>query len=156
MATTHSISSFYLAYTSFLENSLISLRKSAFTGLQNKDQKIPIYQPGSLSFIENGGNQPRNQVPVAQWIARWTSNPKVPGSNPGGDAITFYILDSNVILFMETTFLAPYDKYFDKSMLKKISKCYVFVLLKKEFSCHSYKSSGQMLLGISVRQRASL
>ena len=25
-------------------------------------------------------------VPVAQWIARWTSNPKVPGSNPGRDA----------------------------------------------------------------------
>ena len=24
-------------------------------------------------------------VPVAQWIARWTSNPKVPGSNPGWD-----------------------------------------------------------------------
>ena len=24
-------------------------------------------------------------VPVAQWIARWTSNPKVPGSNPGRD-----------------------------------------------------------------------
>ena len=25
------------------------------------------------------------KVPVAQWIARWTSNPKVPGSNPGWD-----------------------------------------------------------------------
>ena len=24
-------------------------------------------------------------VPVAQWIARWTSNPKVAGSNPAGD-----------------------------------------------------------------------
>ena len=30
-----------------------------------------------------------NAVPVAQWIARWTSNPKVPGSNPGGDANFF-------------------------------------------------------------------
>ena len=29
-------------------------------------------------------------VPVAQWIARWTSNPKVPGSNPGRDATIFY------------------------------------------------------------------
>lgn len=25
------------------------------------------------------------QVPVAQWIARWTSNPEVVGSNPTGD-----------------------------------------------------------------------
>ena len=24
-------------------------------------------------------------VSVAQWIARWTSNPEVPGSSPGGD-----------------------------------------------------------------------
>ena len=24
-------------------------------------------------------------VPVAQWIARWTSNPEVVGSNPTGD-----------------------------------------------------------------------
>ena len=29
-------------------------------------------------------------VPVAQWIARWTSNPKVPGSNPGRDAKGFF------------------------------------------------------------------
>ena len=29
-------------------------------------------------------------VPVAQWIARWTSNPKVPGSNPGRDASTIF------------------------------------------------------------------
>ena len=29
-------------------------------------------------------------VPVAQWIARWTSNPKVPGSNPGRDANIFW------------------------------------------------------------------
>ena len=36
----------------------------------------------ALSFIT---------VPVAQWIARWTSNPKVPGSNPGRDA-NFYSL----------------------------------------------------------------
>ena len=30
-----------------------------------------------------------SKVPVAQWIARWTSNPKVPGSNPGRDAKYF-------------------------------------------------------------------
>ena len=28
-----------------------------------------------------------SQVPVAQWIARRTSNPEVVGSNPTGDAI---------------------------------------------------------------------
>ena len=27
-------------------------------------------------------------VSVAQWIARWTSNPEVPGSSPGGDVVT--------------------------------------------------------------------
>lgn len=27
----------------------------------------------------------RSAVPVAQWKARWTSNPKVPGSTPGRD-----------------------------------------------------------------------
>ena len=26
-------------------------------------------------------------VSVAQWIARWTSNPEVPGSSPGGDGV---------------------------------------------------------------------
>ena len=26
-------------------------------------------------------------VSVAQWIARWTSNPEVPGSSPGGDVV---------------------------------------------------------------------
>ena len=30
------------------------------------------------------------QVPVAQWIARWTSNPEVAGSNPAGDDSFFY------------------------------------------------------------------
>ena len=29
-------------------------------------------------------------VPVAQWIARWTSNPEVAGSNPAGDADFFF------------------------------------------------------------------
>ena len=41
-------------------------------------------------------NQNRHRamtVPVAQWIARWTSNPKVPGSNPGRDAECFLLCD---------------------------------------------------------------
>ena len=39
--------------------------------------------------IAYNGWQKYEAVPVAQWIARWTSNPKVPGSNPGGDASIF-------------------------------------------------------------------
>ena len=31
-------------------------------------------------------------VPVAQWIARWNSNPKGPGSNPGRDAEGFFCI----------------------------------------------------------------
>ena len=38
-------------------------------------------------------------VPVAQWIARWTSNPKVPGSNPGRDA--FLLLLSTLFRILE-------------------------------------------------------
>ena len=39
-------------------------------------------------------------VPVAQWIARWTSNPKVLGSTPSRDANTFYVKDAvNVTFF---------------------------------------------------------
>ena len=34
--------------------------------------------------------QDKWHVPVAQWIARWTSNPEVAGSNPAGDAFLFY------------------------------------------------------------------
>ena len=33
-------------------------------------------------------------VPLAQWIARWTSNPKVLGSTFSRDANTFYVKDS--------------------------------------------------------------
>ena len=29
-------------------------------------------------------------VPLAQWLARWTSNPKVPGSNPGWDVVLLF------------------------------------------------------------------
>ena len=43
----------------------------------------------NLKFIIFTFSQP---VPVAQWIARWTSNPKVAGSNPAGDK---YILFFN-------------------------------------------------------------
>ena len=33
-------------------------------------------------------------VPVAQWIARRTSNPKVLGSTPSRDATSFYVKDA--------------------------------------------------------------
>ena len=33
-----------------------------------------------------------DSVPVAQWIARWTSNPKVAGSNPAGDKYVLFLL----------------------------------------------------------------
>ena len=36
-----------------------------------------------------------NEVPVAQGIARWTSNPKVVGSNPTRDDISFFLLHIN-------------------------------------------------------------
>ena len=52
-----------------------------------------MFLPGIYKFYE-----PHNfimKVPVAQWIARWTSNPKVPGSNPGRDAKTFEFLKKN-------------------------------------------------------------
>ena len=38
-----------------------------------------------------GNTSTLNQVPVAQWIARWTSNPKVPGSSPGWDVLLNFI-----------------------------------------------------------------
>ena len=37
-----------------------------------------------------------SNVPVAQWIARWTSNPKVVGSNPTRDETYFAILYKKV------------------------------------------------------------
>jgi hypothetical protein len=40
----------------------------------------------TLNFpLESLQVHPLMVVPVAQWIARWTSNPKVPGSSPGRD-----------------------------------------------------------------------
>ena len=35
-------------------------------------------------------------VPIAQWIARWTSNPEVVGSNPTGDDV---LLNFDLIIF---------------------------------------------------------
>ena len=45
-----------------------------------------------VCFKSHGWGAVYITVPVAQWIARWTSNPKVPGSNPGRDAYTFLSL----------------------------------------------------------------
>ena len=45
-------------------------------------------------------------VPVAQWIARWTSNPKAVGSNPTRDDLLFRnclcIINLLIILLHET------------------------------------------------------
>ena len=35
-----------------------------------------------------------NGAPVAQWIERWTSNPKVGGSNPSGRTSFYPLVDS--------------------------------------------------------------
>ena len=34
-----------------------------------------------------------SDAPVAQWIERWTSNPKVGGSNPSGRALLFPLIN---------------------------------------------------------------
>ena len=39
-------------------------------------------------------------VPVAQWVARWTSNPKVPGSNTGMD-VTVVIFFNKGFVYMD-------------------------------------------------------
>ena len=48
----------------------------------------------------------RLTVPVAQWIARWTSNPKAVGSNPTRDDLLFQncmcIINLLIILLHET------------------------------------------------------
>ena len=38
-------------------------------------------------------------VSVAQWIARWTSNPEVPGSSPGGDAFFYLKISFGYLVF---------------------------------------------------------
>ena len=43
-----------------------------------------------IEIVTNGW-QKYEAVPVAQWIARWTSNPKVAGSNPAGDSTTIFL-----------------------------------------------------------------
>ena len=45
-------------------------------------------------------------VPVAQWIARWTSNPEVAGSNPAGDEIFFFF--SLFVLVLVLLFIIHY------------------------------------------------
>ena len=49
-------------------------------GLCRADVRLPRTRPGSIL----GSNQV-SSVPLAQWIARWTSNPKVLGSTPRWD-----------------------------------------------------------------------
>ena len=56
-----------------------------------------------------------SKVPVAQWIARWTSNPKVPGSNPGGDAFLFITPTCKIfstLWFVDAMILSYVDNHF--------------------------------------------
>lgn len=46
--------------------------------------RLRYAHPSTLTLTK-GFARAQLPVPVAQWIARWTSNPKVPGSNPGRD-----------------------------------------------------------------------
>ena len=57
-------------------------------------------------------------VPVAQWIARWTSNPKVPGSNPGRDASTFLPI---LLLFQLLV-----DSYIFRVFINSLKNNYLF------------------------------
>ena len=42
-----------------------------------------------------------NAVPVAQWIARWTSNPEAVGSNPTGDVLNVILKYVDFILWFQ-------------------------------------------------------
>ena len=65
------------------------------------------------------GNKCVQLVPVAQWIARWTSNPKVAGSNPAGDKDLFKFLD-----------LIPKNSRRSKRISEKY-RCHFLLLIKK-------------------------
>ena len=62
---------------------VLDLRKTVKLGASTRLQTCIVHTFRNLLQIKS--------VPVAQWIARWTSNPKVPGSNPGRDASTLLI-----------------------------------------------------------------
>lgn len=79
------------------------------------------------------------QVPVAQWIARWTSNPKVVGSTPTRDAYFFsffFYFSENMILtntnyrIIELTVLHKFIILVDGSM-KTYSSCILLPRLIK-------------------------
>ena len=49
------------------------------------------------------------KVPLAQWIARWTSNPKVLGLTPRwDDLIIFWKMNCIIHLFLSSTLLIAY------------------------------------------------
>ena len=54
-------------------------------GEDERDNQVKIIH--SFEFKLRLHSASATQVPVAQWIARRTSNPEVVGSNPTGDAI---------------------------------------------------------------------
>ena len=62
-----------------------------------------------VSFIANICSRPSLTVPVAQWIARWTSNPKVPGSNPGRDV---KVLFKGFMQFLQFSFIFQIFTFF--------------------------------------------
>ena len=72
--TTEDRATVFLKWTDFSEVFILSKRES-------KMRVTHIVQP----------------VPVAQWIARWTSNPKVAGSNPAGDKLFFIFSTLNFL-----------------------------------------------------------
>ena len=56
----------------------------------------------------NNGSAPKlvttiSMVPIAQWIARWTSNPEVVGSNPTGDDVFASDVHSTILFYLRLT-----------------------------------------------------
>ena len=57
----------------------------------------------------NNGSAPKlvttiSMVPIAQWIARWTSNPEVVGSNPTGDYVFASGFPSAILILFTNNF----------------------------------------------------
>lgn len=53
--------------------------------IYHKNKKIKKYFLHKTRFVEKVFIAKIFQVSLVQWLACWTSNPKVPGSIPGGD-----------------------------------------------------------------------
>ena len=55
-----------------------------FAALNNKIIYVDLFHPFLPFKIRFCISESRKAAPVAQWIERWTSNPKVAGSSPVG------------------------------------------------------------------------